>query len=172
MIPICISKMRLATRTPHLMVIDNKNNWGDVERVQRPASETFCIISCKNWCAIEREVKEKFAPSPFCTSGWWVIFLTRTFSLATNWVSKKKKKVNREKKPIFSTSRLFHKDHLMTQISSSQSLLHACVTGRNYRIILVQIRQTQTSKDMPNRYFNMDLRTNPYITGLSLKPKC
>lgn len=142
-IPICISKIRPATRTPHLMVIDNKNNWGDVERAQRPASQASCIISCKNWCAIEREVKEKFAPSPFCTSGWWVIFLTRTFSLATNWVSKKKKKKREQrKKPIFSASRPFHKDHLMTQISSSQSLLHACVTGRNYWIILVQIRRT------------------------------
>lgn len=45
-----------------------------------------------NTLALEREVKEKFALSPLNTSGcWWVISLTRTFSLATNWLRKKTK---------------------------------------------------------------------------------
>lgn len=69
----------------------------------------------------------------FCTSGcWWVISLARTFSLATNWVSKKKKKREQKIKPIFSALRLFHKYYLMTQINSFQSLLGAWVKGSNY----------------------------------------
>lgn len=63
-------------------------------RHHRPA--TLAAVKT-NMLAIEREVKEKFALSPLNTSGcWWVISLTRTFSLATNWLrQKKKKKKNR-----------------------------------------------------------------------------
>lgn len=55
---------------------------------RKPA--TLAAVKTKT-LAIEREVKEKFALSPLNTSGcWWLISLTRTFSLATNWLREKK----------------------------------------------------------------------------------
>lgn len=59
--------------------------------LQRNTSLLVLAAVKTNTLVIEREVKEKFALSTLNTSGWWwVISLTRTFSLATNWLRRNK----------------------------------------------------------------------------------
>lgn len=141
-----------------------------------------------NTLAIEREVKEKFALSPLNTSGcWWVISLTRTFSLATNWLRKEKKTEQAYSAAAphsESTLQIYHQP--FTEIppnkTANEWIIVASVSIRHRQQLVGQMslwpkpkidlkQQMNVKTAHSDSVSNIDFLTNPSITGLGLQPQ-
>lgn len=128
-----------------------------------------------NTLAIEREVKEKFALASLDTSGcWWLISLTRTFSLATNWLRSKRKKEEKEEEPFCCFCTTLQIDHCpftetLTYMTTNLPIVttSGSICGSpNQRYTPNQWVHVKAAQ--PKSLSYIVFLTNPSITGMGL----